>query len=129
MLTAKEHSFVAPFLFRISRSDVSESDMVKPVANLQSTVFTKKDIKGLIYALNGFCGEDRLSKEEFEIRFQNLYPALEQELLNVPAPQQARQQELPEEVRRVLMKYFPAPNGTMEGRRHGDGETFKSSDN
>ena len=50
-----DKAYVAPFLFDIMRSEVDG-----PIAQFQSTIFDKEDIKKLITMLNEACGKDRL---------------------------------------------------------------------
>lgn len=79
LLTAKERSFVLPFLFRVSRSAITG-----PLAQFQHTQCTREDIRNLVRRLNKSCGENRLSQEEFESAFARIYPALAEKLQAVP---------------------------------------------
>ena len=84
LLTAKEGSFVSPFLFRVNRSEIAG-----PLAQFQHTECTREDIKSLVRRLNKSCGEKRLSQEEFESAFARMYPELAEKLQNVPEIRQA----------------------------------------
>ena len=130
LLTAKRRSFVSPFLFHVSPSRLSA-----PLTHLQSTVFAKSNVKGLIRKLNRSCGKYGLSKSDFDNMFENMYPALEQEILKIPVPdsqraepRQQRKSELPENIFQLLREYFLTTNGNMESRIDSDGETFKDRD-
>ena len=79
LLTAKERSFVSPFLFRVSRSEIPG-----PLAQFQHTAFARDDIKSLVRSLNKSCGESALSQEDFQNAFERMYPELEERLRAVP---------------------------------------------
>ena len=79
LLTAKERSFVSPFLFRVDRAAIAG-----PLAQFQHTRCTREDIKALVRRLNKSCGENRLPQEELESVFARMYPLLAEKLQAVP---------------------------------------------
>ena len=99
LLTAKERSFVSPFLFRVARSEI-----VGPLAQFQHTECTREDIKSLIRRLNKSCGEDGLPQRDFESAFARMYPELEAKLRDVPEAdnESTENQALDENTLRIL---------------------------
>ena len=81
LLTAKERSFLAPFLFRVNRSEIAG-----PLAQFQHTEFARDDIKSFVRRLNKSCGENALSQENLTNAFERMYPELEERLRTVPKP-------------------------------------------
>ena len=130
---AKEHSFVAPLLFGVKRSDFIQSKTLEPLSNIQSTEFTESGMNALIHKLNEGGKRRLLPRKRLETAFQNWYPSLQSELLAILL------NELPEELLQILkeklsqqealsqtfQENLPAPDGIMEGGVSGNGATSK----
>jgi hypothetical protein len=75
-----DRSFVAPFLFRVKRSDVQG-----PLLQFQSTVYEQDDVHKLIDSINNRLAiEDRLQPTQVEKAFDIWWPVLQHELHKLP---------------------------------------------
>lgn len=78
-------SAVCPFLFDLKRSEVKG-----PIAQFQSTIFEKEEVRKLVNALNKHCGDFGLNEIRFNESFNTLWPDLEKALnqIKVRNPEQ-----------------------------------------
>jgi hypothetical protein len=70
-----DKSKVAPFLFDLSRSDVSG-----PILQFQSTVFDREDVLKLMHSLNGADPDGAIDRSRLDRIFERWWPDLEFEL-------------------------------------------------
>lgn len=76
-----DQSYVAPFLFNLSRSEMSNS----PLSQFQSTIFEKEDIKKLVLTIFKSIPNNKVSEKIILKSFELLYPELERNLNNIPS--------------------------------------------
>jgi hypothetical protein len=71
-------SRVCPILF-----DVNPIDITGPLTQFQHTIFNKKDIRKLLYAINNLSNDRKLSEAIFDSVFEKWWPDLESSIKNV----------------------------------------------
>ncbi|HEY0558340.1 MAG TPA: toll/interleukin-1 receptor domain-containing protein [Thermoanaerobaculia bacterium] len=75
---AVEQAYLMPILFGVERSNLQD-----PLAQFQSTLFTKAEMWKLVVSLNNLLKEERMSDEDLLKRFQARWPKLRGQLQGV----------------------------------------------
>ena len=86
-----DETFVSPFLFDISRTEVTG-----PILQFQSTIFARDDVAKLLGAMNRACGDSKLTNERLERAFDVWWPRLESTLNKIKGTSEATDGETEE---------------------------------